>query len=42
MLRVDRSYEGMNITGITGITEAQKATLAALGTVDHSNLLKHL
>lgn len=33
-LRADRPYEGMNITGITGITEAQKATLTALGAVD--------
>jgi WD40 repeat protein len=30
-LRAKRPYEGMNITGITGITEAQKATLKALG-----------
>lgn len=32
-LRVDRPYEGMNITGVTGITEAQKATLRTLGAV---------
>ena len=30
-LRAKRPYEGMNITGITGITEAQQATLQALG-----------
>ncbi|WP_414589979.1 NB-ARC domain-containing protein [Scytonema sp. PCC 10023] len=30
VLRI-RPYEGMNITGVTGITEAQKATLKALG-----------
>ncbi|MBD2461984.1 hypothetical protein H6G89_13095 [Oscillatoria sp. FACHB-1407] len=30
-LRADRPYEGMNITGVTGITETQKATLQALG-----------
>ena len=30
----NRLYEGMNITGITGLTEAQKATLRALGAVD--------
>ncbi|HEY9656859.1 MAG TPA: hypothetical protein V6C65_00240, partial [Allocoleopsis sp.] len=33
-LRVDRPYEGMNITGVTGITEAQKATLKALGAIE--------
>ncbi len=30
-LRRDRPYERMNITGITGVTEAQKATLKILG-----------
>ncbi|ODH02904.1 hypothetical protein A4S05_21835 [Nostoc sp. KVJ20] len=34
ILRSDRPYEGMNITGITGITEAQKATLTALGAIE--------
>ncbi|MBW4431083.1 MAG: hypothetical protein KME28_04940 [Pelatocladus maniniholoensis HA4357-MV3] len=33
-LRVDRLYEGMNITGATGLTPAQKATLKALGAVE--------
>jgi hypothetical protein len=33
-LRADRPYEGMNITGVTGITEAQKATLKALGAIE--------
>ncbi|MEO0536125.1 MAG: NB-ARC domain-containing protein [Cyanobacteria bacterium P01_A01_bin.123] len=33
-LRADRPYEGMNITGVTGLTEAQKATLKALGAVE--------
>ncbi|NJK67561.1 MAG: hypothetical protein HC789_08455 [Microcoleus sp. CSU_2_2] len=28
-LRADRPYEGMNITRVMGITEAQKATLEA-------------
>ncbi len=32
----NRLYEGMNITGITGLTEAQKATLRALGAVEGS------
>ena len=36
-LRADRPYEGMNITGVTGLTEAQKATLKALGAVEHSS-----
>jgi WD40 repeat protein len=30
-LRADRLYEGMNITGVTGLTEAAKTTLKALG-----------
>lgn len=33
-LRIDRPYEGMNITGVTGLTEAQKATLRALGAIE--------
>jgi WD40 repeat protein len=33
-LRAKRPYEGMNITGVTGLTEAQKATLKALGAVE--------
>ena len=33
-LRVPRLYEGMNITGITGLTEAHKATLKTLGAVE--------
>jgi WD40 repeat protein len=33
-LRADRPYEGMNITGVKGLTEAQKATLKALGAVE--------
>lgn len=32
-LKADRPYEGMNITGVTGITETQKATLQALGAI---------
>jgi WD40 repeat protein len=34
LLREDRPYEGMNITGIVGLTTAQKATLKALGAVE--------
>jgi WD40 repeat protein len=33
-LRADRPYEGMNIQGATGLTEAQRLTLKALGAVD--------
>lgn len=33
-LRVDRPYEGMNITGITGLTQAQVAMLKTLGAVE--------
>jgi hypothetical protein len=29
----DRPHEGMNITGVTGITDAQKVILKALGAV---------
>jgi WD40 repeat protein len=34
VLRTDKPYHGMNITGVTGITAAQKATLKALGAID--------
>jgi hypothetical protein len=34
VLYPDRLYEGMNITGVTGLTEAQKATLKQFGAVD--------
>jgi WD40 repeat protein len=30
-LKADRLYEGMNITGVTGLTEATKVTLKVLG-----------
>ncbi|TEU17946.1 MAG: hypothetical protein E3J21_07060 [Anaerolineales bacterium] len=36
-LRPDRPYERMNITGVTGLTEAQKATLRALGAVENED-----
>ena len=32
-LKADRPYEGMNITGVKGLTEAQKSTLCALGAI---------
>ena len=31
----DRPYEGMNITGVKGLTEAETATLKALGAIEH-------
>ncbi|MBD2449757.1 AAA family ATPase [Nostoc sp. FACHB-152] len=33
ILRADRPYEGMNITGANGLTQAQSVTLKALGAV---------
>jgi WD40 repeat protein len=33
-LRPPRPYEGMNITGATGLTDAQRETLRALGAVE--------
>ncbi len=36
-LRSDRQYERMNITGLTGITPAQRAALLALGAVDRQD-----
>ena len=35
-LRAERRYERMDITGLTGVTEAQRAALLALGAVDSS------
>jgi WD40 repeat protein len=37
-LRADRPYERMNITGVTGLTEAQKAVLKALGAVEDDEI----
>jgi WD40 repeat protein/transcriptional regulator with XRE-family HTH domain len=34
-LRSDRPYERMNITGVTGLTEAQRTALRALGAVEN-------
>jgi WD40 repeat protein/transcriptional regulator with XRE-family HTH domain len=34
-LMAERLYEGMNITGVTGLTEAQKATLKDLGAIEN-------
>ena len=35
ILKAPGLYEGMNITGVTGLTQAQKATLKALGAVEN-------
>src|SRR5258708_5817619 len=35
-LRRDRPYERLNITGVRGLTDAQKATLRALGAVEEA------
>jgi predicted NACHT family NTPase len=37
-LKFERIYEGMNITGATGLTAAEKATLKALGAIDEQDL----
>jgi WD40 repeat protein len=34
-LRSDRRYERLDITGLTGVTEAQRAALLALGAIEH-------
>jgi WD40 repeat protein len=36
-LRTPLLYEGMNITGVKGLTEAELTTLKALGAVDHES-----
>ena len=38
-LRRDRPYERLNITGIRGLTEAQKATLRALGALEDAAVI---
>jgi WD40 repeat protein len=35
-LRADRRYERLNITGLTGVTEAQRAALLALGAIEQA------
>jgi WD40 repeat protein len=32
----DRPYERLNITGLTGVTEAQRAALLALGAIEQA------
>ena len=36
-LRRDRPYERLNITGIKGLSEAQKASLLALGAFEETS-----
>jgi WD40 repeat protein len=36
-LRPPRPYEGMNITGATGLTDAQRETLKQLGAIDEQD-----
>ncbi|MBD2088358.1 WD40 repeat domain-containing protein [Microcoleus sp. FACHB-1515] len=33
-IRTPRPYEGMNVTGVVGVSDAQKATLRALGAIE--------
>lgn len=35
IMKADRPYEGMNITGATGLTSAQRSSLIALGAIDN-------
>ena len=35
-LRAERRYEGLDITGLTGVTEAQRQALLALGAVERN------
>ena len=35
-LRRDRPYERLDISGVKGLTQAQKASLFALGAIEHS------
>jgi WD40 repeat protein len=37
-LRAERRYEGLDITGLTGVTEAQRQALFALGAVERNGL----
>jgi hypothetical protein len=36
-LRPPRPYEGMNITGATGLTDAQRETLKQLGAIEEQD-----
>jgi hypothetical protein len=34
-VRRDRTYERLNITGVRGLTQAQRTTLGALGAIEN-------
>ena len=36
-LRIDRRYERVDVTGLTGVTAAQRVSLLALGAVEHQD-----
>jgi len=38
VLRVERRYEALDITGLTGITDAQRGTLLALGAIERRGM----
>jgi len=37
-LRAERRYEGLDITGLSGVTSAQRAALLALGTIEQDSI----
>lgn len=37
ILRAERGYEQLNITGLSGVTAKQREALYALGAVEHTN-----
>jgi WD40 repeat protein len=39
VLRTARPYEGMDITGLTGVTAAQRGALLSLGAVDRAEMV---
>lgn len=40
-LRRDRPYERLNISGVQGLTEAQRASLVALGAIEEDTTSLH-
>ncbi|MGJ3251164.1 MAG: eIF2A-related protein [Elainellaceae cyanobacterium] len=38
-LQITKPYDGMNITGATGLTDAQRSTLIALGAIDEDTVI---
>ena len=41
-LRADRHYERLDVTGLTGVTDTQRAALFALGAVERTDELSSL